>query len=134
MAPVCEWLSAMTVLYGQAIAALLRRRDAIVARRAAHDRRESFFEDRSVDVITETRISLGHRLPAWPDLPAHECLFSEEISHAFADSPPGGTCHRPDRRTGRRGPLPGPVVDTHGSRRIWTRFRWSTCARASSRS
>lgn len=62
MAPVCEWLSAMTVLYGQAIAALLRRRDAIVARRAAHDRRESFFEDRSVDVITETRISLGHRL------------------------------------------------------------------------
>ncbi len=62
MAPVCEWLSAMTVLYGQTIAALLRRRDAIVERRAAHASLEPFLEDRSVDVITETRISLGQRL------------------------------------------------------------------------
>ena len=62
MAPVCEWVSAMTVLYGQTIAALLRRRDALVDRRLAHASPESFFEDRSVDVITETRISLGHRL------------------------------------------------------------------------
>ncbi len=62
LAPVGEWVSAMTVLYGQTIAALLRRRDAIVGRRVARVGAEPFFEDRSVDVITETRISLGHRL------------------------------------------------------------------------
>ncbi|HPU53997.1 MAG TPA: hypothetical protein PK359_20740 [Burkholderiaceae bacterium] len=62
MAPVGEWLTAMTVLHGGTIAALLRRRDAVVRRRLAHVDAESFFDDRSVDVITETRISLEHHL------------------------------------------------------------------------
>jgi len=62
LAPVGEWLSAMIVLYGQTIAALLRRRDALVARRTAGVDPKAFFEDRSVDVITEHRIFLGRRL------------------------------------------------------------------------
>lgn len=62
LAPVARWLGAITVLYTPTIAALLRRRDAVMARRLARTPANTLFEDRRLDVITETRVSLPRRL------------------------------------------------------------------------
>jgi hypothetical protein len=62
LAPVAQWLGAMVVLYSDVLASLLRRRDTLVARRLATTSAEALFEDRRLDVITETRVSLPRRL------------------------------------------------------------------------
>jgi hypothetical protein len=55
---VAQWLGAMVELYARPVAALLRRRDAVIARRSAGAPRERVLEDRSLDVVTEHRIDL----------------------------------------------------------------------------
>jgi hypothetical protein len=62
LAPVAGWLGAMVVLYADAIIAMLRRRDAMMARRMRTVAAEALFEDRRLDVITETQVSLPRRL------------------------------------------------------------------------
>ena len=63
LAPVAVWLGAMVALYADTITALLRRRDRMVARRLhAGIGAEALFEDRQLDVITETQVSLPRRL------------------------------------------------------------------------
>lgn len=62
LAPLATWLSAMVVLYADTLATLLRRRDAMVARRLQATPAEQLFEDRRLDVITETQVSLPRRL------------------------------------------------------------------------
>ena len=62
LAPVAAWLSGLVVLYADALAALLRRRDAVLARRLQTVPAERLFEDRRLDVITETQVSLPRRL------------------------------------------------------------------------
>jgi len=61
LAPVADWLDAMLRLYARPLAALIRRRDAVIARRAARSDLASVFEDRRLDVVTECAV----------DLPAH---------------------------------------------------------------
>jgi hypothetical protein len=58
LTPVAQWLGAMVELYARPVAALLRRRDAVIARRSAGAPRERVLEDRSLDVVTEHRIDL----------------------------------------------------------------------------
>lgn len=62
LAPVAAWLGAMVTLYADALAALLRRRDAMVARRLRHTDPDTLFEDRRLDVVTQTRVALPSRL------------------------------------------------------------------------
>ena len=62
LAPVAEWLDAMLRLYAEPLAALLRRRDAVIARRCARREPEAVFEDRRLDVVTECAVSLPERL------------------------------------------------------------------------
>lgn len=62
LAPVADWLGAMVHLYRPTLAALLRRRDRVVARRLARASAGTVFEDRRLDVVTERRIDLGARL------------------------------------------------------------------------
>lgn len=62
LAPIAAWLGAMTELYADAIALLLRRRDAIMSRRARGTPPEVLFEDRRLDVVAQVRVSLPERL------------------------------------------------------------------------
>jgi hypothetical protein len=62
MAPVATWLTAMVALYAQPLASLLRRRDAIVARRLARTPAQDLFEDRRLDVIAQSTLHLPTRL------------------------------------------------------------------------
>lgn len=62
LAPVARWLSAMVALHADALAALLRRRDTMVARRLQHTPAGQLYEDRRLDVITQTQVSLPRRL------------------------------------------------------------------------
>lgn len=62
LAPVAAWLGAMVTLYGDTLAALLRRRDAVVARRLRGTDPDTLFEDRRLDVVTQTRVALPGRL------------------------------------------------------------------------
>jgi len=62
LAPVAAWLSAMVALYADTLAALLRRRDAVLARRLRTQPAQALFEDRRLDVVTATRVSLPRRL------------------------------------------------------------------------
>jgi len=62
MAPVARWLSAMVQLFQPQLAALVRRRDAVLARRIAHQDADAAFEDRRLDVVTECHLSLSARL------------------------------------------------------------------------
>jgi hypothetical protein len=62
MAPVAEWLSAMVRLFEPQLATLVRRRDAVMARRIDRQGRETAFENRRLDVVTECRIGLTERL------------------------------------------------------------------------
>jgi hypothetical protein len=62
LAPVATWLGAMLALHADAVAALLRRRDAVVAHHLARTAAQDFFEDRRHDVLAETRVSLPRRL------------------------------------------------------------------------
>ena len=66
MAPVARWLTAMVQLYGRQLALLVRRRDAVMARRARAlsmaQPWDALWEDRRLDVVTESRISLTQRI------------------------------------------------------------------------
>ncbi|MBQ0960809.1 hypothetical protein KAK06_17780 [Ideonella sp. 4Y11] len=62
LAPVARWLGAMVRLHRDSLKALLRRRDAVVARQLQRRKAEDFFEDRRHDVLTEQRIDLAHTL------------------------------------------------------------------------
>jgi hypothetical protein len=61
MAPVALWLTAMVRLFAPQIATLVRRRDAVMARRHALQG-DAAFEDRRLDVITECAASLPQRI------------------------------------------------------------------------
>ena len=58
LAPVADWLDAMLRLYARPLATLIRRRDAVIARRAARTDRAAVFEDRTLDVVTECAVDL----------------------------------------------------------------------------
>ena len=58
LAPVADWLDAMLRLYARPLATLIRRRDAVIARRAARTDRVAVFEDRTLDVVTECAVDL----------------------------------------------------------------------------
>jgi hypothetical protein len=62
LAPVAAWLDAMVTLYADTLARLLRRRDAVIARRAAGRSLEAVLEDRRLDVVTESRLAFPSRL------------------------------------------------------------------------
>lgn len=62
MAPVARWVSAMVQLFQPQLAALVRRRDAVLARRMTHQDADTAFEDRRLDVVTECHFSLSARL------------------------------------------------------------------------
>ncbi|MFZ2295366.1 MAG: hypothetical protein WAW46_10060 [Polaromonas sp.] len=62
MAPVARWLTALVHLYAPQLVRLVRRRDAVMARRAASQGWEALCEDRRLDVVTECRISLSQRI------------------------------------------------------------------------
>jgi hypothetical protein len=62
LAPVATWLTAMVALYAQPLASLLRRRDAIMARHLARTPAQDLFEDRRLDVITQSTLHLPTRL------------------------------------------------------------------------
>lgn len=62
MAPVARWLTAMVSLYSPQLVRLVRRRDAVMARRSARQGWEALCEDRRLDVVTECRISLSQRI------------------------------------------------------------------------
>ena len=62
MAPVARWLTAMVHLYRAQLAQLLRRRDAAMARRCTRQGWDALCEDRQLDVVTQTRISLARRI------------------------------------------------------------------------
>jgi len=71
LAPVAQWLAAMVHLYADGLAALLRRRDRLMAGRLAHMPAETLFEDRRLDVITETQVALPARLQQLAGLARH---------------------------------------------------------------
>jgi hypothetical protein len=75
LAPVARWLGAMVTLYADTLAGLLRRRDAVVVRRLAHQPAERLFEDRRLDVITEVRVALPRRLGRLTGLPGLASLW-----------------------------------------------------------
>lgn len=62
MAPVARWLTAMVLLYFPQLVRLVRRRDAVMARRSARQGWETLCEDRQLNVVTECRISLSQRI------------------------------------------------------------------------
>lgn len=62
MAPVARWLTAMVRLYLPQLVQLVRRRDAVMARRSAGQGWNALCEDRRLDVVTESRISLSRRI------------------------------------------------------------------------
>jgi hypothetical protein len=62
LAPVARWLDAMLRLYGDTLITLVRRRDRVVAARSRRQGRGALFEDRRLDVLTETRVDLPQRL------------------------------------------------------------------------
>jgi hypothetical protein len=62
MAPVARWLTAMVRLFLPQLVQLVRRRDAVMARRSARQAWETLCEDRRLDVVTESRISLSRRI------------------------------------------------------------------------
>lgn len=62
MAPVARWLTAMVRLFLPQLVQLVRRRDAVMARRSARQGWEVLCEDRRLDVVTESRISLSRRI------------------------------------------------------------------------
>lgn len=62
LAPVAAWLSAMVRLFEPQIAALVRRRDAVMAPRIARMGDEAAFEDRRLDVVTQCTVSLEQQL------------------------------------------------------------------------
>ena len=64
LAPVAEWLGAMTRLHADVIASLLHERDRLVGRLAKTRGLEELLEDRHHDVLTESPVSLGERLGA----------------------------------------------------------------------
>lgn len=62
LAPVSRWVTAMVHLYRPQIGQLLRRRDAVMARRNASTDWETLCEDRRLDVVTQRRISLVQKI------------------------------------------------------------------------
>lgn len=62
MAPVARWLTAMVHLYAPQLVRLVRRRDAVMARRSGRQGWEALCEDRRLDVVTECHISLSQRI------------------------------------------------------------------------
>jgi hypothetical protein len=62
MAPVARWLTAMVRLFLPQLVQLVRRRDAVMARRSARQAWEALCEDRRLDVVTQSRISLSQRI------------------------------------------------------------------------
>ncbi|MBE2264574.1 MAG: hypothetical protein IAE92_17650 [Burkholderiaceae bacterium] len=73
LAPVADWLTAMVRLFEPQIAALVRRRDAVMARQFARKGREGALEDRRLDVVSESGLSLPQRL--------------HQLSHPESDHP-----------------------------------------------
>ncbi len=62
MAPVARWLTAMVHLYRPQLAQMVRRRDTVMTRRSARLGWDALCEDRKLDVVTQTRISLAKRI------------------------------------------------------------------------
>jgi hypothetical protein len=62
MAPVARWLTAMVHLYGPQLKQLVRRRDTVMTRRSARQGWDALCEDRQLDVVSQTRISLAKRI------------------------------------------------------------------------
>lgn len=62
MAPVARWLTAMVRLYSPQLVQLVRRRDAVMARRSVGQGWEALCEDRRLDVVTQSKISLSRRI------------------------------------------------------------------------
>ncbi|MBQ0944901.1 hypothetical protein KAK07_16295 [Ideonella sp. 4Y16] len=69
LAPVARWLGAMVWIHRRGLKALLRRRDAVVARHLLRRDADDFFEDRRHDVLTEQRIDLAHTLSRLAGIP-----------------------------------------------------------------
>lgn len=69
LAPVARWLAAMLVLDAGPVAALLRQRDRIIARRRADHELDALLEDRRLDVLAERAIDLPQRLARLAGLP-----------------------------------------------------------------
>jgi hypothetical protein len=62
MAPVARWVTVMVRLYFPQMVQLVRRRDAAMAQRSARVGWETLCEDRRLDVVTQSRISLAQRI------------------------------------------------------------------------
>ncbi|MDE2416486.1 MAG: hypothetical protein KGN32_01650 [Burkholderiales bacterium] len=62
MAPVARWATAMVQLYLPQIVQLVRRRDAVMAQRSTQTDWETLWEDRRLDVVTQSQISLVQRI------------------------------------------------------------------------
>ncbi len=70
MAPVADWLTGMVRLFSPQLSTLVRRRDAVMTRRFTKRDRETTFEDRCLDVVTECTASLPQRIMQLGHLPA----------------------------------------------------------------
>jgi hypothetical protein len=62
LAPVARWLGALVALYLPTLATLLARRDRLLTARLRSTPAQILFEDRRLDVITATPMSLPQRL------------------------------------------------------------------------
>lgn len=62
LAPVARWANAMVRWYQDPITQLIRRRDHIMARRAALTSWETLWEDRRLDVVSEHKINFIQHL------------------------------------------------------------------------
>ena len=62
MAPIARWATAMVRLYFSQMVQLVRRRDAVMAQRNTLVDWETLCEDRRLDVVTQSQISLSKRI------------------------------------------------------------------------
>ena len=62
LAPLARWLQALVQLHRPQLAALLHRRDIMLARSAARQGWEASFEDRRLDVLSQAAIDLPARI------------------------------------------------------------------------
>lgn len=60
--PVNRWISAMFVLFRPQMAALLERRDAVIAERAARHPGSDVFEERELEITSQASISVEDRV------------------------------------------------------------------------
>jgi len=62
LSPIANWLSAMVRLFSSDIASILYARDSLLKERFAHTKRMIVLEDRTLDIVSECRISLSTRI------------------------------------------------------------------------